>query len=166
MKVTDAGVPIEALIGTVKDSLRSAGVSRDSGEGDLQVASVQLVLNVVATEAVGGRLNFCVPFIGMKFNVGAKVTRKDTHRIEINLVPPEAGGREVRDDIEEALVDAIAAIRRVMASAAGGDEPWVMSTSEVEISFVVTKEGSISLGAEGEFSDEVTNKLRLALESS
>jgi hypothetical protein len=99
----------------------------------------------------------------MKFSVGAKVTRQDTHRIDITLIPPEAGGREVRDDIEAALVDAIAAIRSVMASAAGGDEPWVLSTSEVEISFVVTKEGSISLGAEGEFANEVTNKLRLVL---
>jgi hypothetical protein len=39
----------------------------------------------------------------------------------------------------------------------------ILSTSEVEITFVVTKEGSISLGAEGEFANEVTNKLLLVL---
>jgi len=165
MEVTEEGVPINALIGTIKESLRSAGVSRDSGEGDLQVSSVQLVLNVVATESAGGRLDFCVPFIGMKLSMGAKVTNQDTHSIEITLVPPEAAttDREVRSDIETILVDAIDSIRGVMASAAGGDEPWVLSTSEVEISFIVTKEGSISLGAEGEFTNEVTNKLRLVL---
>jgi len=165
MEVTNEGVPINALIDAVKESLRSAGVSRDSGTGDLQVASVQLVLNVVATESVGGRLDFRVPFIGMKLSMGAKVTTQDTHSIDITLVPPEPDQqlRETRGDIETVLVDAIATIRGVMANAAGGDEPWVLSTGEVEISFVVTKEGSISLGAEGEFANEVTNKLRLAL---
>jgi hypothetical protein len=164
MEITAEGVPVNALIGTVKKSLRSAGISRDSGEGDLQVDSVQLVLNVVATESVGGKLDFRVPFIGMKLSMGAKVTRQDTHRIDITLVPPEpVETREVRGDIETALVDAIEAIRGVMASAAEGDEPWVLSTSEVNISFVITKEGSISLGAEGEFTNEVTNKLRLVL---
>jgi Trypsin-co-occurring domain 2 len=165
MEVTDEGVPVNALIGTVKESLRSAGVSRDSGEGDLQVASIQLVLNVVATESVGGKLDFRVPFIGMKLSMGAKVTKQDTHSIDITLVPPESDEetREVRGDIQTALVDAIGAIRGVMASAAEGEEPWVLSTSEVDISFVVTKEGSISLGAEGELTNEVTNKLRLTL---
>jgi hypothetical protein len=101
----------------------------------------------------------------MKLSMGAKVTTQDTHSIDITLVPPQLDQqlRETRGDIETALVEAIATIRGVMASAAGGDEPWVLSTSDVEISFVVTKEGTISLGAEGEFSNEVTNKLRLSL---
>jgi Trypsin-co-occurring domain 2 len=165
MRVTDHGVPVTALIGAVKRSLRTAGVARESGRGDLQVESVQLVLNVVATESAGGRLDFCVPFVGMKLSMGAKVTRQDTHRIDITLVPPEAepGLRETRADIETALVDAITAIRAAMASAAEGDEPWVLSTGEVEIAFVVTKEGSISLGAEGELAHEVTNTLKLVL---
>lgn len=168
MEVTSQGVPISALIDSVKKSLRSAGVSRDSGVGDLKVTSVQLVLNVVATESVGGRFDLRVPFIGMKLTMGTKVTKQDTHSIDITLVPPEIDQqlRETRGDIETALVDAIATIRGVMASAAGGDEPWVLSTSEVEITFVITKEGSISIGAEGEFTDEVTNKLRLSLKPS
>src|SRR5262249_6669477 len=165
MEVTDEGVPVNDLISTVKESLRIAGVSRDSGEGDLQVASIQLVLNVVATESVGGKLDFRVPVIGMKLRMGAKGTKQDTHSIAITLVPPESDEetRQVRGDIQTALVDAIGAIRGVMASAAEGEEPWVLSTSEVDMSFVVTKEGSISLGAEGELTNEVTNKLRLKL---
>lgn len=167
MEVTSQGVPVNALIGAVKDSLKKAGLSRDNADSDLQVASVRLVLNVVATESAGGKLDFRVPFIGMKLSVGAKVTRQDTHRIDITLEPPppDPDYRETRGDIETALVDAITTIRGVMASAAGDgdDEPWFLSTSEVEISFVITKEGSISLGAEGEFTNEVTNKLLLVL---
>lgn len=165
MEVTSQGVPVTALVGTVKESLRKAAVSNGAGDSDLQMESVQLVLNVVATESAGGGLDFRVPFIGMKLSVGAKVTRQDTHRIDITLVPPppDPDYRETRGDIETALVDAITTIRGVMASAAEGDDPWVLSTSEVEITFVVTKEGSISLGAEGEFANEVTNKLLLVL---
>jgi hypothetical protein len=165
MKVTDQGVQVTTLIDAVKRSLRTAGVSRDSGPGDLRVKSVKLTLNVLATESAGGKLDFRVPFVGMKLSMGAKVTRQDTHKIDITLVPPapDPARRETRGDIETALVDAITSIRAVMASAAEGDEPWALSTSEVEIAFVVTKEGSISLGAEGEFAHEVTNTLKLAL---
>jgi hypothetical protein len=165
MDITKEGVAIDVLIGTIKKSLRRAGVSPGSSQGDLQVNSVQLVLNIVATESAGGRLDLRVPFAGMKLSMGAKVTKQDTHSITMNLMPPAPGQqlRETRGDIETVLVDAIDAIRSGMASAAEGDEPWFLSTGEVEISFVITKEGSISLGAEGELSNEVTNKLVLTL---
>ncbi len=168
MEITNQGVPVSALVDSIKKSLKTAGISRNSGVGDLKVASIQLNLRVVATESAGGRFDLRVPFIGMKLTMGAKVTKQDTHNIDITLVPSETDRqlRETRGDIETALVDAIATIRGVMASAAGGDEPWTLSTSDVEITFVVTKEGTISIGAEGEFSDEVTNKLRLSLRPS
>lgn len=165
MEITNQGVPVSTLVDSIKKSLKTAGISRNSGVGDLKVASIQLNLRVVATESAGGRFDLRVPFIGMKLTMGAKVTKQDTHSINITLVPSETDQqfRETRGDIETALVDAIATIRGVMASAAGGDEPWALSTSDVEITFVVTKEGTISIGAEGEFSGEVTNKLRLSL---
>ena len=89
MKVTDEGVPVDTLISVVKDSIKQAGVSRTSQTRDLQVASVQLILEVVASKTAGGGLDFRVPFIGMKLRLGAKVTKKDTHTIDITLVPPE-----------------------------------------------------------------------------
>ena len=81
MKVTDEGVPVDTLISVVKDSIKQAGVSRTSQTRDLQVASVQLILQVVASKAAGGRLDFCVPFIGMKLSLGAKVTRRTPTRL-------------------------------------------------------------------------------------
>lgn len=162
----DEGVPVDTLISVVKDSIKQAGVSRTSQAGDLQVASVQLVLDVVASKTVGGGLDFRVPFIGMKLSLGAKVTKKDTHTIDITLVPP--AGRDTRqvrgaEEIQEVLVDAIATIRDVVTKAAQGDDPWVLSAGTIDISFAITQTGTITLGVNGELADELTHTLRLGL---
>jgi hypothetical protein len=165
VKVTDAGVPVDTLITVVKDSIKQAGVSRTSEAKDLQVATVQLILQVVASKAAGGSLEFCVPFIGMKLSLGAKVTKKDTHTIDITLVPPEERAtRQVRSgDVEEVLVNAIATIRDVTAKAAEGDDPWVLSASTIDICFAITQTGTISLGVNGELANELNHTLRLGL---
>ena len=165
MKVTDEGVPVEALISVVKDSIKRAGISRTSQDRDLQVASVQLILDVVAAKTAGGGLDFRVPFIGMKLRVGGKVTNKDTHTIDITLAPPEERAtRQVRGgDVEEVLVNAIATVRAVVSEAAAGDDPWVLSASTIDIRFAITQTGTISLGVDGELAKEVTQTLRLGL---
>lgn len=168
MKVTDEGVPVEALISVVKDSIKRAGVSRTSQDRDLQVASVQLILDVVAAKTAGGGLDFRVPFIGMKLRVGGKVTSKDTHTIDITLVPPEERAtRQVRrGDVEDVLVNAIATVRAVVTEAAAGDDPWLLSASTIDIRFAITQTGTISLGVDGELANEVTQILRLGLAPS
>ena len=168
MKVTDDGVPVEALISVVKDAIKRAGISRTSQDRDLQVASVQLILDVVAAKTAGGGLDFRVPFIGMKLRVGGKVTSKDTHTIDITLVPPEERAtRQVRGgEVEEILVNAIATVRAVVAEAAAGDDPWVLSATTIDIRFAITETGTISLGVDGELANEVTQTLRLGLAPS
>jgi len=165
MKVTDHGVPVEALINAVKDSVRRASVSRATPTADLRVVSVQLILEAVASTTVGGGLDFRVPFIGMKLRLGTKVTSKDTHTINITLLPPDdRDTRQVRGgEVEDALVNAIATIRAVMARAAEGDDPWILSAGTVDISFAVTQSGTISRGMDGELADELTHTLRLGL---
>jgi hypothetical protein len=167
VKVTDDGVPVETLVAVVKNSIKRAGVSRVSEPGDLRVASVQLILEVVASKTAGGGLSFRVPFIGMKLDMGVKVTKKDTHTIDITLVPPEPQtSREVRGgEVEDVLVNAVATIRSVVAHAAEGDDPWVLSAGIVDIVFVITRTGTISLGVEGELANEITQTLRLGLVS-
>lgn len=66
--------------------------------------------------------------------------------------------------MQDALVEALASIRQPLTAAAGGSDPWSLSRGTVEISFGVTKNGSISLAGEGGLADEVTQKLRLTLE--
>lgn len=165
MKVTDEGVPVEALITAVKNSVKRANVSRTTPAADLRVVSVQLILEAVAATTAGGGLDFRIPFIGMKLRLGAKVTSKDTHTINITLAPPgDRDTRQVRGgDVEDALVNAIATIRAVMARAAQDDDPWTLSTGTIDISFASTQTGTISLGVDGELADELTHTLRLEL---
>jgi hypothetical protein len=166
VKITDNGVPVDTLIATIKESIKQAGVSRTSASADLRIKSVRLILEVVASQAAGGKLDICVPFIGMKMSLGAKVTRENTHTMDIALVPPPESGPVVRgDDVEAALVKAITTIRQVMASAAQGDDPWVLDEATVDIVFAVTKTGSISIGVDGDLTGEVTNTIRLGLVS-
>jgi hypothetical protein len=165
VKVTSEGVPLDSLIDVVKASVRRAGVSRASQPRDLQVASVQLILEAIASGTAGGGLDFRIPFIGMKLKLGARVTKKDTHTIDITLVPPDDPGRQVRgrEDVEATLVNAITAIRTVTSQAAQGDDPWILSEGTIDIAFAITQTGTISIGADGELSGGLTHTLRLRL---
>ena len=155
MHVTKDGVPIEELIDTIKQAIKTASVSSTDLDRDLQVRSVQLTLNAVAIRSLGGGLDFRIPFIGMPVKLGSKITKQDTHAIDISLIPPDLKGRpELRDsDIESVFVDAITTIRTAVASAATGDDPFILTQSSVNISFAITAEGTISLGVDGGLSN-------------
>jgi Trypsin-co-occurring domain 2 len=165
MRVTEDGVPIPELIETIKQAIKTANVSSTDLDRDLRVGSVQLTLNAVATRSLGGGLDFRIPFIGMQVKLGSKLTKQDTHKIDISMVPPDLKDRpELRDgDLESAFVDAINTIRAAVASAAIGDDPFTLTESSVNISFAVTAEGTISLGVEGGLADELTHTLTLGL---
>lgn len=165
MKVTGDTVPIVELVTVIKNSIKRAGVSDTSPDTDLRVATVRLNLKVIASSTVGGGLDIRVPVIGMQLRLGAKVTRQDTHTLDISLRPPhETPDKELRDgEVEDALVDAIETIREVVTNAAEGDDPWVLEAGSVDISFVVTETGSLSLGVDGELTDAITHTLRLGL---
>jgi len=163
MQLTSDGMPVDVLIAAVKNSIKQAGVSSTSDSQDLRVASVQLILRAVASKSLGGTLDFRIPFIGMKLIAGTKVTSQDTHTIDMVLTPPVQEVFGVRGEVEDALVDAITTIRKTTASAAVGDDPWALSKGTVDLTFAVTKTGSISLGIDGELAGEVTHTLRLGL---
>ena len=165
MKVTEEGVPIQDVIEAVKLAIKEANVSETDEGRDLRVGSVRLVLHAIAVRAVGGGLTFTVPFIGMPVRFGTKLTKSDTHEIEINLAPLELEtGEEVREgSIDLALVESIATVRAVLASAASGDDPFILNDAKITLSFAVTAEGTISIGIDGSMSDEVTHSLALAL---
>jgi Trypsin-co-occurring domain 2 len=168
MRVTEDGVPVQDVIAAVKLAIKEANVSTTDECRDLRVDSVKLVLHALATRTVGGRLNFTVPFIGMPVRFGAKVTKSDTHEIEINLVPPSHKvGEEVREaSLDRALVDAIETVRAVVASAADGDDPFALDDAKISLSFAVTAEGDISIGIDDSMSDEATQTLVIALASA
>lgn len=168
MKVEDSGVPVPDLVTAIKDAIKLANISSTDAGRDLRVASIELALHTVATAGAGGGIDFRVPFLGMKLKIGGSVTRGDTHAVNITLVAPDPDEtHEVRDtEIEEVLVDAIETIRTVLARAAQGDDPFVLKSGTVDLSFAVTREGGITFGFDGEFKGEVTHTLRVSLEAA
>lgn len=165
MRVSEDGVPIPELIDTIKKAIKTANVSNTDLDRDLRVGTVHLTLNAVAIRSLGGGVDFRIPFIGMQVRVGSKITKQDTHRIDINLVPPDLKDRpELRDsDLEVAFADAICTIRAAVASAAAGDDPFTLAGSSVHISFAITVDGTISLGVDGSLTNELTHTLTLGL---
>lgn len=165
MRVTETGVPVGGLIDAVKAAVKEAGISATDSERALRVTSIQLVLHAVATMTAGAKLEFKIPFIGMEIKLGKAITRKDTHTIDITLVPPDlASEHEIRGgDVDDVLVEAIETVTAVMAYAAGGDDPFLLKESTVELVFAITDTGSISLGVDGETSDEITHTLKITL---
>jgi hypothetical protein len=156
---------VQDVIAAVKLAIKEANISATDEGRDLRVDSVKLILHALATRTVGGGLNFTVPFIGMPVRLGSKVTRSDTHEIEINLIPPgQDAEHEVREaSLDLALVDAIETVRAVVASTADGDDPFALSDAKITLSFALTADGDISLGIDGSMTDEVTHTLVLAL---
>jgi hypothetical protein len=165
MKVTEYGVPVEELIQTVKRSIKKANLSTLDSDRDLRVTAVKLSLNVIVSGSAGAGLDFRIPFLGMKVKLGAKVSKKDTHTIDITLVPPDERDRpELRDDdFESVFVDAVETVRATIAAAAGGDDPFVLGECTVEIAFAITNEGTVLLGVDGSLSEELTHSLILTL---
>lgn len=165
MDVTDNGVAIEEVVGAVKNAIKLAGISDADCGRDLRVTSIQLTLHTVAVLTAGGGVDFRVPFLGMRLTVGGAVTRRDTHTVDIVLEPQDLMAQhEIRDgDVEAVLLDAIETIRAVMARAVSGDDPFLLGESTVELSFAVAKDGSITLGFNGEFKDEIIHTLRIGI---
>ncbi|MFD6568045.1 trypco2 family protein [Micromonospora profundi] len=165
MDVIDHSVPVGELVSAVKSAVKRAGISTSDADRDLRVASVQLILTAVATTKLGGGLDFRVPVIGWKVTVGGSHSRQRTHTIDITLVAEDLHGQhELRDAVvEETLVEAITTVRAAVTAGTGGDDPLVLSAGTVELVFGVTDQGTISLGVEGELTDEVTNTLRIGL---
>lgn len=168
MKVGETGAPVTELVTTIKDAIKIANISSIDTGRDLRVSSIELALHTVAVAGGGGGIDFRVPFLGMKLRVGGSVSRNDTHTVTITLEAPKPGpAYEVRDtEIEEVLVDAIETIRSVISNAAQGDDPFLLKNSIVDLSFAVTRQGTLTFGVDGEFKGEVTHKLRMSLEAA
>jgi Trypsin-co-occurring domain 2 len=165
MDVTDDSVAISELVTVVKNVIKLANISSTDMGRDLRVVSVQLTLNAVATITAGGGVDLRIPVLGMKLKLGASVTRRDTHAIDMTLVPPDLlEQHETREgEIEAVLLDAVEATRAVMTLAAQGDDQFLLTTSTVDLSFAITKSGSITLGVNGELKDELSHRLRIGL---
>ena len=163
MNVADSSVAVVELVAAVKRAIVLGGISSTACDRALRVVSIQLTLNAMATRTAGGGIDLRIPVLGARLRIGGSVTRHDTHTLDITLVPPEPRFEVRGAEVETVLLEAIRTIRTVIALAADGDDPFVLDTSTVELSFAITATGSISLGFDGELENELTHTLRLSL---
>ena len=156
-------MPVDDLITAVKSAIQQANISVTNPDRDLAVTSVYLKLNTVATAKAGGGLDFRVPFIGLRVKVATSVTRQRTHMMELTLSPEDTVIQTRGSQVDAMLVEAIETVRAVMARAAAGDDPFTLRDSAMELSFGVAQDGTISLGLDGELTDEITHTLRVTI---
>jgi len=154
---SEDGVAITEILGQVKKAIKVANLSGQ--DTDLKITKLKVGINAIATGTAGGGFDLQVPIIGMRLKAGGKVSPQDTHRIEVEMEPmPDR--YEIRSgDVQRAIVDAAEAIRAISRSAMEGEDPFLVSKSSLSLSFLVTREGAITLGVEGELRDEITHHL-------
>jgi hypothetical protein len=164
MTFHETGMPVQELVETIKSSIDVAGLSATNPDRDLRIAQVDLVLQVISAEKVGGGIDLRVPVIGMKLRLGTSISRRRTHTVTMELEPRAGQRHEVRGySPQETIVDAIETIREVIAAAADGPDPLVLKSSVVELAFAVTEQGTLTLVLDGTVDDETVQTLRLVI---
>ncbi|GAA2476333.1 trypco2 family protein [Winogradskya humida] len=165
MDVIDDRVTVAELIATVKEVIVAANLSATQPGRDLRVASIEITLHTLATRTAGGVADFRIPVLGLQVKLGRTISRTDLHTLTITLRPPApARTVELRGPaLDEILVEAIERVRTAVATAAQGDDPFELGESTIDITFGITQEGSITLGFEGNLTDDVSHTLKLRL---
>jgi hypothetical protein len=163
MRLDDDGLAVEDLVTAVRRAAAEASIADADDGRDIRITGLELTLHAVARRDHGARLEFRIPVLGLPVTVGTKVTVHDTHQIKINL-EPTAPRHEVRGgEVEETLVQAIETIRAVVARGLGGQDSFTHRSSEVELAFGVTANGTVALIGTADLTDEITHTLKLTL---
>jgi hypothetical protein len=163
VRLDDDGLAVEDLVTAVRRAAARAAISDADAGRDMRITGLELTLHALARRDHGAKLEFRIPFLGMPVSFGSKVTTRDTHQIKISLAP--VSSYEVRggEEVEETLVQAISTIRAVVARGFGDADAFEHRSSEVELSFAVTSDGSVALVGTLDLSGEVTHTLKLTL---
>jgi hypothetical protein len=161
VRLDEDGLAVEDLVTAVRRAAAQAAISDADAGRDMRITGLELTLHALARRDLGAKLEFRIPFLGMPVAFGSKLTTRDTHQIKISLTPVPS--YEVRGEVEETLVQAISTIRSVVARGVGGADAFEHRSSEVELSFAVTSEGSVALVGTVDLAGEVTHTLKLTL---
>jgi len=165
---TSTGMDVESVISKVKQAILAAEIKRENDQA-LQLESLDLTLKAFAETEVGGEIKIKIPVINLEIGMGGSLTQQETQTIEINLKPPEVLKEERVEaitkeiDLKSSLADAINIIRNGIKAAAAGEPEFVLDKATVELNFVVTEKGEITVVAKGSLEIETTNGLKLTL---
>lgn len=164
---SDSSLTIGEVISQVKEAVRRANVVGRDGTS-IAISKLDLTLQVVKDLSGGISGNWTVPVVGVGVGVQAKIDRAATSTIKLQLVPPspvqgsvQALGTKV--NVADDLVDAIEVIKAGVLAGATDEPRFDMATGSVELSFVVTVRGGISIIALAERSEATSHGLTLTL---
>lgn len=160
----DIGVQIDTIISKVKKAIRE--VEQRSYRSDLKVKVEKLDLKLKTFNSKEGGVELKVPVIDLDLGLGGNISKEETHTIELTLVPVDDTRLFGEEDIEDSLVELIMGIEEGIKNALVEVPRFKLEKASVELNFIVSKSGEISIVAKGEKKLETTNNLKLYLTSS
>lgn len=146
---------VKSAFRTVRDEMTGSGV---------RIKGLDLVLEGVVTNEGGGDFKFKI--FGKELGVEGKVSKEDLTKVSISLAPEGPAAQEAQFNVEADLVESIRLIIKTAKGAAEEEPKFKLGEASVELSFEITKEGSVNFFAEAGRKSVATHTITLTLEGS
>lgn len=134
------GFSVEEVIAAIKDEIRTAQAT-ETGEPRLKIDRVEVELTIVTATSGSGGLNFEIPLVGAKLQVGA--TRRATHVLRLTLLPTSVS--EIRSPSNFGLVSALRQVKQALRNAINKPPRLRLDNFVFEIEFVAVKKANTGL---------------------
>jgi len=160
----DVGVQIDGIISKVKKAIRE--VERRSYRSELGVKIEKLDLKLKAYNNKEGGVELKLPIVDTALGLEGNISKEETQTIELTLVPVENVRLFGDEEIEDNLVDLIMGIEQGIKNAIVEAPRFKLQSASVELNFIVSSGGKISVVAKGGMKSETTHNLKLYLVGS
>jgi hypothetical protein len=154
---------LEEVVRQIKEAINAFQREAAAEGKGIEIKAVDLSLEAVALRDAGGQLKFTVPFVGLEVEIGGKLAKEQTQTINLTLFPTKQVEEFSPPEIGPELLEGMRVIREAVRYAAEGEPRFDLREPKVELSFVVTKEGKVTLFVAGEMKDTITHKAKLTL---
>jgi hypothetical protein len=158
----DVGVDIDEIIAKVKKAIRDVEERSLREDMKFKVEKLELTLKTFTSKDAGGKITLKIP---IEISLGGKVANQHTQTIGLTLVPVGELHTFGHEDVEQDLVDAIYAIKEGIKNATEEPPQFKLQEATVGLDFILDKEGSISVIAQGSGQSQTTHSLKLYVTS-
>jgi len=156
---------IDHIVGQVKGAILEVDKDAPPKGPMLTIEEADLTLTAIATKKGGVDAGFKI--FGHDLGFIADRTKANTQTIELKLKPVVEGAMEFGGlDVQEALVNAMRAVRDSVASAAATEPAFTLDEASVELNFEVDDDGKISFFLVGEGKRSAVQTVGLTLGSA
>lgn len=130
------GAELSAVMDAIRAALSEAQTAEVPGFPDLK--SVTIKLQTEASRAANGEIGVYV------LSLGSSYSQETASTLELKMAPPATHGPKhlTPDELHEALAREIHLAKVGVLRAAAGDPPFTMTNIEIDLKFVVERQGS------------------------